>query len=205
MVDRLKEQIRQREESEQRFSDLVRFLPAGGLRDRPRGERDLCQSRRPGSRRARRRRVRRGFDVLAVIPPDDRPRATSRSVASWRGIDRRVRVHGPPDGREHLSHADLYLGALWNGTVAGVRGSIVDVSRLKQIEEEVRRMNADLEDRVAQRTQELEAFTYSVSHDLRAPLRAIDGYSAILEGRSAPVWRRRISTTSTRSGGSCDR
>ena len=65
--------------------------------------------------------------------------------------------------------------------------SFFDITSRKRMQAEIQTLNAQLEQKVEQRTSELkaaiselEAFSYSVSHDLRAPLRAIEGFSGIL-------------------------
>lgn len=92
-----------------------------------------------------------------------------------------------PDGRK--SALEVRFVALQGGDVLAV---VRDVSERKRAQDELRNLTAQLERRVTERTaeleslnRELESFSYSVSHDLRAPLRAINGFSRLLLDKQA--------------------
>ena len=106
------------------------------------------------------------------------------------GIVTRVVLSGKPEKFEtYVQPLDKWFSISLYSPGKEYFISLVDnITERKLVEQKIRQVNAELEDKVARRTEELikineelEAFSYSVSHDLRAPLRGIIGFTAILE------------------------
>lgn len=123
-----------------------------------------------------------GQPVLKVFYPDDQAEVVRQfqeciqhagQMYHWEF--RKVRKDGSLLWVEEFAHAVRDPNGLLQVLIM-----CQDITHRKQAEAEIRTLNIELEERVAERTRELEAFSYSVSHDLHAPLRAIEGFSRIV-------------------------
>ncbi|BBO19689.1 PAS domain S-box protein [Candidatus Desulfobacillus denitrificans] len=130
----------------------------------------------------------------ALLHPDDRERVRSNYERRLRGeqFENRYRIAIVTQAGERRE-AEMTVVYISTPTprvliiIKDVTDSVRAEAARQHAEEEVRHLNADLERRVQERTaeltaanRELESFAYSISHDLRAPLRGIDGFSQLL-------------------------
>lgn len=126
---------------------------------------------------------------IELVHPDDLPvvfyhlEQTEKYDAPYE-FDHRIQK---PDGEVRYFHASGYLFRDKEGKPRRLIGATQDITERKQREQEIQQLNQTLERRVTQRTEALKAsndelrrFAYSVSHDLRAPLRHLMSYSQLL-------------------------
>ena len=134
-------------------------------------------------------------DFYSLIHPADADRLREFDAQRDRGerVPREcvVRVRRPDAELRvmRISHSMI----VWNDAAA-LLSMLTDITERERAQQEVQRLNIELEHRIDERTRELtavnrelEAFSYSVSHDLRAPVRAINGFSSILLSKHAAV------------------
>ncbi len=176
-------------ESEKKYRDLAGLLPQVVFESDRVGNVLFANKHAPQLMGYSLDEIYDGRDIFSFIDPAERESAKNKIADVLSGN----RTDGTPytvirkDG-SRLRTMVYTAPSIREGNVVGIRGILVDITKLKEIEDELRRLNEELEQRVLERTRdlevanrELEAFSYSVSHDLRAPLRAINGFSFMLQ------------------------
>ena len=131
-------------------------------------------------------------EVLSKTPFDFMPAEEAARIR--RGVDELVRNPQPFHRLENINvHKDGSLRVLETsgipifdaqGRFSGLRGIDRDITGRKEAEEEIKRLNRDLTERAAELeavNKELDAFNYTVAHDLRQPLNLVNSYCQVVE------------------------
>lgn len=135
-----------------------------------------------------------GMTILDIRPADTIPALQANLAQASRPSEKSGEwIHRKKDGT--LIHVEITLHELPFGGPSGRLVLAQDITARRQAEADFRELKSHLETRVTERTEqlqatlkELETFSFSVSHDLRAPLRAIDGFArALLEDHGAQL------------------
>jgi len=155
-----------------------------------------------------------GEELMALTHPDDQERLWAEWMAALQGVREydsayRALIHGAE--RWFSVRAEFERDA--KGRVLRAYGVTQDITQQTLAEQEVRRLNASLELRIQERTlelkqayDELESYSYAVAHDLRSPLRIINGFAQALQednpglGESSRLHVRRIMGASAKMG-----
>lgn len=155
-----------------------------------------------------------GQELMDLVHPDDQERFWEEWVAALQGLNEynsSYRAHLNGQDRWFSVRAEFERDA--SGRVLRAFGVTQDITQQTQAKLEIKRLNASLEQRIQERTRELkdaynelESYSYAVAHDLRSPLRIINGFAQALEednpmlGDASRLHLQRIKGASSKMG-----
>ncbi len=155
-----------------------------------------------------------GNELLALTHPDDQERLWAEWVAALQGVSEyNTAYRAVVNGQDRWFSVRAEFERAPSGHVTRAYGVSQDITQQTLAEQEIRRLNASLELRIQERTRELkeaydelESYSYAVAHDLRSPLRIINGFAQALQddhpelGDASGLHLRRIMGASAKMG-----